>query len=96
MNQEININLNLILDTDSDLSKEEIKQNIEAAFNTLFTSLNVPLSNYLSKYDGGDLLLDVVKVEVLKVETESEIYQVEKKEKNFKKKQTIFKGSQIH
>lgn len=77
MNQEINIRLNLILDTDTDLSKDEIHQNIEAAFNTLFTRLKVPLSNYLSKYEGGDLLSDAVKVEVLNVQTEAEIYEVE-------------------
>lgn len=77
MEQEINISLKLILSTDSNLSKEEIAQNIESAFNTLLVTLNSPLSNILSKYKGGDLLLDTTKIEVLEVKTESEIYQLE-------------------
>lgn len=77
MKQEINIKLNLILNTDSDLSKEEIGQNIETSFNTLFTSLSSPLCNILSKYRGGDLLLDVTKTEVIEVKKEAEIYKVD-------------------
>lgn len=76
MNQEISINVKLTLDSNTELSKEEIALNIEAAFNTLFTSLNSPLSNLLARYKGGELLLETNKVEVIDVKTEAEIYSI--------------------